>query len=682
MITSLIKDEKEFERLPKSLQKAVKNPVALELLKNISADMSLSQEQENNFTDIVFSIIKGEVELYDCVSLISGVLEIEFDRALEINDRLYENLFFSIETDINDRFAIYQKTKAPIKGSVIKIEDIKKSQKEKSDFLPLIDKAVKKFNLFSSVIPAKAGIQAVKDGIPHQVRDDKEGVRDGTENLKNKFSEIADTFLSNVRTKSQFKNTLIKPSSEGGLGMEEKLADDVAEFFASYSRLQPVIAKNEAAKQLPRKFVSAPSVILSEREGSRDSSPLAQNDTGNVAQNDKIKIVPPNVKIEVSFEKEEKEVAAPPPVIPAKAGIQSVKNKEAVDFSREEKEAMAKKPKIEKMRIAAPKLLSVTEGVEKALKELNYSFPSSELQDRLKSIIDARVRSVRTSLQTFDKLTQEIPGGGLGFSKLEADRVSLVLNKYLEEKSKDIYGSKIAEIKQAEDEEKKKNEERARAAEEAERKNLDDRFIKMTGKAPPPLSVIPAEAGIQPPALTKKEIAEKKVASPPVIPKFIPAEAGTQGQYSGIQKNNPDSRLRGNDTGKGFLKSASPPAKPYTLNPTPSPRPVLEDIKFTPKLAGPTEEIARLTPDDFRKLSGDPKEAILKIKDKLQLLRGESYKKYQTGIDAWRNSSLYGEYLKIINKSLSEGVSLQDAIAAAGTLTKDEFDAIMESRIE
>ncbi len=671
--------EKDISALPASLKVFLTDTVTVEKIKSITDSFGFDGVERLKIEKIIADIVAGDLNLYDVTTEIADQLGLELEAAMDVNGKLYEDLFFDLEDDINVQYTAHQigKVEKIEKEPIVAEKDIEKSQKEKSEFEPLIDKAVKKFNLFAAP--------------PSVILSGREGSRDSsvaslpqndTEEMKKKFSEMAETFLSNVRTKAQFKNTLMKPIADGGIGMDKTTADLVAEFLASYSRLEPIIAKSEEKKKndtsisvIPSGVKTKPRDLTPSKKETGEISPLVLS-TGLSRNDNPPRPVPPNVKIEVSFEKEEKEAAPPPSVIPAKAGIQFVKNKEAVDFSREEKEAAAKKPKIEKMRIAAPKLLSVTEGVTKALEELNYTFPSSELQERLKSVIDARVRNVRNSIQTFDKLTQDIPSGGLGFSKLEADRVSLVLNKYLEDKNKDIYGSKLAEIKQAEDEEKNKNEERARAAEEAEKKNLDERFTKMTGKAPPP--VIASEARQSPPALTKKEIATKKqISLPPeeapysVIPSGVQTESrdltSSKKQTGGISPLVPKTGLGRNDT-----KREVPPP----------PRPVLEDIKFTPKLAGPTEEIARLSADDFRKLSGDPKEAVMKIKDKLALLRGESYKKYQAGIEAWRNSPLYSEYLKIINKSLSEGTPLDTALASAKTLTKDEFDAIINSRIE
>jgi len=529
--------------------------------KRIIEKYKFGNEEQKKYFKIILKIILKELSFSSLPAVLISDLEIDDDKVIKLLVQDIKEIVLSpikeyLGMDADGRQRGYE-------GNV------------------LIEKAIKKFNLSLT-----------------------------GELLKDRFYEITDSLLSGIRTKTQFKNTLIKDIASGGLGMEHQLADDVAEFLASYIRIGKLESRNQGS--IP---------------------------------------VKPNVKIEVGFESEEKEAAG-------------------------------KKPKIEKLRVAAPKLLSVTEGVGKALEELNYTFPSSELQERLKSVIDARVRNVRTSVQTFDKLTQPIPDGGMGLTKPEADKVSLVLNKYLKEKNKDIYGSKLAEIKQAVDEEKNKNEEKARAAEEAERKNLDDRFTKMTGKTSPLPSVIASEARQSPPALTKKEIAAKR-SGETKRPISIPAE---EIPSSVILRVKPEGSrpIKAKDSSPAAQNDKpvmTPPPRPSFAKATEG-RPVLEDIKFIPKLAGPTEEIARLSLDDFRKLSGDPKESILKIKDKLALIRGESYKKYQAGVDAWRNSPLFGEYLKIINKSLGEGMPLDGAIAAAGTLTKDEFDAIINSKIE
>jgi fumarate hydratase class II len=89
------------------------------------------------------------------------------------------------------------------------------------------------------------------------------------------------------------------------------------------------------------------------------------------------------------------------------------------------------------------------------------------------------------------------------------------------------------------------------------------------------------------------------------------------------------------------------------------------------------EEIGQMTIADFRRLGNDPKERMKKIKDKLQLLREESFKKYQNGLDLWKKSPVYTQAVEIVKSALEKKMSLPDAIKETKTLTPEEFDAII-----
>jgi hypothetical protein len=107
----------------------------------------------------------------------------------------------------------------------------------------------------------------------------------------------------------------------------------------------------------------------------------------------------------------------------------------------------------------------------------------------------------------------------------------------------------------------------------------------------------------------------------------------------------------------------------------------MADVAPAPRLTGPVEEIRSLTLVDFRRLSKDPSEATLKIKDKIDLLQEQSFDTKTQGIRAWTESGVNKQYLDLLRASL-EGRPVVDIIAereAAGTptLTKPEFDAIM-----
>jgi hypothetical protein len=139
----------------------------------------------------------------------------------------------------------------------------------------------------------------------------------------------------------------------------------------------------------------------------------------------------------------------------------------------------------------------------------------------------------------------------------------------------------------------------------------------------------------------------------------------------------------------------SKPAQPILTAPSPAPqlprspasplpasKPTVSDVSFTPKLTGPTDALRSMTIVDFRRLSKDPKEATLKIKDKIDLLAEESFERKTEGIKAWQASESNKTYLSMLRTSL-EGEPLVQVITklqntAQPVLTKEEFDAIME----
>lgn len=607
MLKELYKDKKEVENLSAALREFLDNPETLKKINGVIDFFKLGMEEQQRLKEIILKLAGGEINLYDIGPIISDELEIEFSEALDLNDKLYEELFAPIAGDLNAAYAARQ-TAAPAEISVVSEIDIEKSQKKKSEFASLMDKAVKKFNL--SFAPASPSL-------------DKEGL--GEVDLKNRFYEIADSFLSSARTKVQFKNSLTKDVASGGLGWEKEKAGEVAEFFASYSRLQPVIAKSE---EKIKKYIPA---IPSEARNltPQPNQPDATSPRAALGRNDMI------------------------------------------TFQPEEKEAEMMKEKMKTFKTAAP-AGDIGKKINEAMQELNLDFPSSELNERLKAVIDARLRNVRTSVQTQEKLVLDVASGGLGLAKTDADRVSLALNKYLDAANKDLFQSKMSEKQEFEKQELAGKEEREKMEKEKETQDLNARFKKLTGKDPS-LAVIPS-------AVKGSEVSGKEAPAAPA-PATVPPPAPAPQKLKSIPipaEEKPFAIESAKGKPVSPIKKSAPPA----AAPLAAPRPAVEDIAFTPKLFGPLEEIGRMTLDDFRKLSADPKEVMLKIKDKLGLLRGESFKKYQAGIEVWRKSPVYTEYLKILEQSLSAGLPLAEILAKSKTLTQQEFDAIINIRVE
>ncbi|MEK7167664.1 MAG: hypothetical protein AAB791_01535, partial [Patescibacteria group bacterium] len=112
-------------------------------------------------------------------------------------------------------------------------------------------------------------------------------------------------------------------------------------------------------------------------------------------------------------------------------------------------------------------------------------------------------------------------------------------------------------------------------------------------------------------------------------------------------------------------------------------KPSLDDVKFVKKLVGPIEELSGMTLIDFRRLGDKPMEAIIKVKEKINLLEKDSYKKRIEGIEAWHKSEVNRFYRLLGQTSLTEGKNVEELIserlqAQKPTLSLAEFDAVME----
>lgn len=638
MIKQLFKNQQEIENLPEEIQEFLDNPKTIEELNKIIEEFGLKEEQEKKLALIVFKIAKGEINLYDAPSEIEEKLDIELNKALDIDGEMFGRLFSDIEEILNAQRAAHQASR-PKQRPIIEEEEkkeLEKNQKKvKQDFVPLIEKAIKKFELFSTSHPANSGATSLRHPARNGAkRSGDAGSRPPSQDiLQERFEDISESFLGSVRTKAQFKDALIKPKDKGGMGFGKNRAEEIASFYSSYLRIKELEKKKEKEEEIGEKA--------------------------------KIKDI---TKIEPVVAEEELEKPKSTKAIPLKSFMPLRENseqgeeltkqprelKEEVGFESEEKEVETHKKKVEELKGAAPKLTPAKEQAERALKEVNISFPSAEMQERFKKIIEARLREARTADQTFRQLIVDTNKGGLGFSKEEADKISLILNKYMEDDSGDIYKSKLEEAKRGG--KKVSLEEEGFFQEDSIKEQSREEMLKKLTEGT---------------KLKNKKIAKSLGISTPMAPR---PELKKQKEL--LNKKDAPSKLRASSEKKSEL-----PKEPIVSQTPPSQKPQVEDIKYIPKLYGPIQEIGEMKIEDFRKLSSDPKEAIEKIKDKLALLREESYKKYQEGVFAWLASPIYKEYLKLLEESLKGEKSLEEILNFSKTLNKNEFNAIIESKI-
>jgi hypothetical protein len=108
----------------------------------------------------------------------------------------------------------------------------------------------------------------------------------------------------------------------------------------------------------------------------------------------------------------------------------------------------------------------------------------------------------------------------------------------------------------------------------------------------------------------------------------------------------------------------------------------MADIKKI-KVTGPIDELKFMDLVNFRRLSNNPKEIFVKIKQKLEILKNIDYGKMLEGVKAWRQSPINKLYLKMFFKASDEGKSIIEVIEELKDsnqeyLTYEEVEALIE----
>jgi hypothetical protein len=334
--------------------------------------------------------------------------------------------------------------------------------------------------------------------------------------------------------------------------------------------------------------------------------------------------------------------------------------------------------------------------VEKVAVDSGFTFKDDDTRRRFKTIAELFFRDLRDELETKSKLTMSVTSGGMGMDDAAADRVLAGLKiKALEDRA--------GGVKEKMDEKTRYVAERSRiqltqedTEEKKEQEVLESRFVDLMKKAKK--EVVSTEQ-------KSPRIAEIKISTPVASSTTPPANApakiipvvavplpGVTGESATIQVPKKEMPLPPSNLPVAPL-SATPPraaTSPPIASAPPSvsatmvqqtEKPLMSDIKFTQKLMGPIEELRALTLVDFRRLSKDPREATLKLKDKMDILENQGFELKTQGMKAWHESEPNRLYLDLLRQSL-EGKQLDAVIAekqtkGEATLTKPEFDAIM-----
>lgn len=334
--------------------------------------------------------------------------------------------------------------------------------------------------------------------------------------------------------------------------------------------------------------------------------------------------------------------------------------KDAADLKKIE--AIVAKKAVEPEKRSEVTLLDAM--VDEAVAASGAMLADEDMKRRFRMLISLYFRDLRDALETKSKFTMPTASGGMGMQDADAERVMAELQKKNEHYHAGLAGEKADERAKyvADRTEKVLNEQEA--VDKRDQANREQTFTDLLQRS----GVVASGAAAASP---------KEPSTAPKEPKVVPVV--------GLDAAGMPSAAPSPSTPVAVPTTPAPPRQSATAAPTAAPepaKPVMSDVKFSPKLTGPVEELRSMTLKDFRRLSKDPREATLKLKDKIDLLEEQSFDVKTQGIKAWQDSEVNKLYLDILRKSL-EGKPVTEVIAdlenkAVPFLSKGEFDSIME----
>jgi hypothetical protein len=515
------------------------------------------------------------------------------------------------------------------------------------------------YDLEEEVTPATAPTPPVSKIVKKIIEESK---IEFEEPLRKRLEEIIEAYLKDVRDKFEIKSTLMQPKGVSGMSFSAEQADSIIKFIEKVKK-----AEAKEAKPIP-KPVPPPTLPMEEKVSAK---------------------TPPSPKI--------------PP-----AGLMAPGVAEFVFSPADEQEIMAYKQKLPSL-VAGLKPIEIAKFVHEIVKESGIVLGEVE-RKKLENIILTHLKDVRDGFETRETLLRAAEPTGAMLTLDQTEKILKIASKKLQELESGLKERAEEEIKKAVSTEKEKEKEKWQEAETKVREKINERWAEITGKPAgsepvkvgpellaPPLALRPKTP--QPPAAVPPSIVktaeETPLAPPPAVSKVLPSSPTPPPVFSRpeLPKTKP---VLPKAPLSGEAAPVAPPPKelkpleilkpvtPVFRRPeTPSKRPRIEDVKVRPRLVGPVEEIKEMTLVDFRQLARDPREAMRKILDKLNLLEKESFAKRIAGIRAWQQSAVNKIYLEIVRQIVSEGKSFSEIIqqrTAEGkpVLEEEEFKAIME----
>lgn len=256
-------------------------------------------------------------------------------------------------------------------------------------------------------------------------------------------------------------------------------------------------------------------------------------------------------------------------------------------------------------KVSAPAPTNEADVVANILGSLKMSLAGEIQRLRIEQAIKNRLRDIRDAMESQEFLVRSISLGGGGLTKEEATVLVEQMEKVVKQNQTTLQTIKREEIKATEQKQKIAEEQKSKSSEIAVEADTEKRYLAL---------------------LNKKGVAQKILEKPP-----------------------------------GFLKPKArletAPSEPAAII---TEKTKIEDIKFTPALTGPLEELNNFTLKDWQAL-GSKREVIAQ---KLSLLRNESYVKYQTGLANFKQCPLFLLAQSLPDEALVSGKKLGEIVRA------------------
>lgn len=284
--------------------------------------------------------------------------------------------------------------------------------------------------------------------------------------------------------------------------------------------------------------------------------------------------------------------------------------------------AMLSQDKEEPVKPAAPNSSLPRENqVEEILRKSGAKPKSISADNRLRTLIQLAIKEIRTPDQVYEAVVRNEQDGGAGLTEAEAKAIMQFLPKT--------------------------------------NQNLNAKLEKeIPAVTAPNNSIVRASAKPATSVLPAPQVAPKPQAVAPVAQK-MPMDK--QKVIETFSKNVPE---------EPYFKI--PPSKS-----------AMQDITSKQIAVGPIDEIKVFGLKDFRRLSANPEEAAMRLKQKFLNLKDESILLYMEGIEVWKHSELYINYINAVLGSLAKKQPL-NVLSDKNAITVEEIKALigMEKQLD